>query len=61
VAPLGLREVTGDPVQRPPFVERLNLAAPVAEVSKDARRGAIACNGVGLLADEHGVDGDGVV
>ena len=38
VAPLGLREVTGDQVQRPPFVERLNLAPPVAEIAENAQR-----------------------
>ena len=37
VAPLSLREVTADPVQRPCLVERLGLATPVAEVAVDAQ------------------------
>ena len=37
VAPLSLREVTVDPVQRPSLVERLDLAIPVTEVAVDAQ------------------------
>ena len=37
VTPLGLREVTAHPVQRPCLVERLGLTAPVAEVAVDAQ------------------------
>ena len=37
VAPLSLREVTADPVQRPSLVERSYLTAPVAEVAVDVQ------------------------
>ena len=37
VAPLSLREVTADPVQRPSLVERLGLTTPVTEVAQDAQ------------------------
>jgi hypothetical protein len=37
VAPLGLREGTVGPVQRPPLVQRLGLAIAEAEVAEDAQ------------------------
>ena len=37
MAPLGLCEVTADPVQRPCLVERLGLTASVAEVAVDVQ------------------------
>ena len=37
VAPLGLREVTADPVQHPSLVERHSLTTPVAEVAVHAQ------------------------
>jgi hypothetical protein len=37
VAPFSLREFAADPVQRPSLVERLGLAAPVAEIPVDAQ------------------------
>jgi hypothetical protein len=37
VIPLGLCEVTADPVQRPDRIERLGLAPPAAEVAENSQ------------------------
>jgi hypothetical protein len=49
VAPLSLREVTADPVQRPSLVKRLGLTTRVVEVTVDAQRLVLSLGGSQII------------